>query len=76
MVWLFNSNGRSLDVYDHTGSQVATDRPFSGSWSRFPDEVLEVMKEEAVAAFQAGETQRVLRILADAAFEDIEEGTP
>lgn len=76
MTWYYTPDGNSLDVYDHTGAAVANNRAFSGGWSGIPDEVYTVMYEEATAAFQAGDTQRVLRILAEAAFEQIEEGTP
>lgn len=86
MTWLFDASGNTMDVYDQEGNLVAADRVFgsndpdndNGSWSGdFPDEVLEVMDETAVAEFQAsGITMYALQILRHAAFEKIEEGTP
>lgn len=76
MTWYFDPSGTTLDVYDHTGSKVASNREFSGVWSNFPDEVLTVMQEEAEDAVANNDTTRALYCVAYAAFEDIEEGTP
>jgi hypothetical protein len=76
MTWYFDPEGSTMDVYDHTGTLVAESRAFNGVWSDVPDEVLVVMDEEAVAAFQAGDNQYVLQTLRHAAFELVEEGTP
>jgi len=76
MTWHFDPSGKTIDVYDHTGTQVASDRPFSGVWSDIPGEVLAVMNEQAVAAFESGDTLYTLQTLRHAAFELVEEGTP
>jgi len=76
MTWNYETTETEIDVYDHTETLVAEDRAFSGAWSDYPDEVLEVMQEEAEAALETGSIRRALRIVALAAFEDIEEGTP
>jgi len=76
MTWHYDASGTNLDVYDHEGTLVAEGRPFSGSWSDVPDVVLEIMQAEAEAALATGDVRRALRIVALAAFEDIEEGAP
>lgn len=77
MTWYFSPSETTFDAYDHTGAEVATGRAFSGSWSGVaPAEVFTVMYEEADAAHDAGNTSRALRIVAEAAFKDIEQGTP
>ncbi|QIO25424.1 hypothetical protein [Haloarcula sp. JP-L23] len=77
MTWYFSPSNGSLDIYDHTGALVADGRYYSGGWTGdAPDEVYTVMQNEAVDAYKAGNTERALRILANGAFHDIEEGTP
>lgn len=76
MTWYFDPTDQTIDVYDHTGSIVADGRPIDGSWSRFPDDVLEIMDLEAVAAFERNDMAYVLQTLRHGAFELIEEGTP
>lgn len=80
MTWYYDiaADNSSMDVYDHTGALVAS-VPNDGSGFELPGDVLDVMHGEAVDAFQAaGGTvdQYVLYVLADAAFEQIEAGTP
>jgi len=76
MTWYFDVTGTRLDIYDHTGALVAEGQAFSGVWSDYPDEMFAVMQAEAEEALAIGNTERVLRIIAQAAFEDIEEGIP
>jgi hypothetical protein len=77
MTWYFAPSETTMDVYDHTGLQVATGREFGGVWSGdYPDEVLSVMQSEAEAAVSTGNVERALMIVSQAAFEDIEQGTP
>lgn len=76
MTWYFDPDVDTMDVYDHTGSLVASDIPISGWDDDFPDEVLEVIDTEAVDAYQANDVKRVLQCLRHGAFELIEEGTP
>lgn len=76
MTWYFDPDGMTMDVYDHEGTLVAADRPFSGAWSTppgYPPEVLEVMRE----AFQTGgPTSYNQALLRDAATDNIQVGTP
>jgi hypothetical protein len=84
MTWnyVISDDGTELIVWDHTAS--AGDQPLQtvalDPSNRRPDqrEVLDVMYEEAVAAYNnaGGVDQRALNILADAAFEQIERGEP
>ena len=77
MTWYFEPSETAMGIYDHTGAEVAADREFGGVWSAdYPDEVLSVMQSEAEAAVSAGDIARALLIVSQAAFEDIEEGTP
>lgn len=46
MTWHFDPSGTIIDIYDHSGTQVASGREFSGSWSGVPQVVLGVMYEE------------------------------
>lgn len=74
MTWYFDPSGTTMDVYDHTGDRVATGREFGGSWSGdFPDEVLVVMRETMKGNQPSAYNQT---LLADAATENIEQGTP
>lgn len=63
-----------MDVYDHEGTQVATDREFNGSWSDYPDEVLVVMRENIEGSNQP--TAYNQQLILDAATENIQRGTP
>lgn len=77
MTWYFDPYGTQLDVYDHTGTLIVSGVPYSGTWSDdFPDEIFDIMYQEALDAYQTNDNRRLLRILADAAFERIEQGTP
>jgi len=76
MTWYFTPAGNKVDVYDHEGTLVAEGRSFSGTWADYPEVVLEVMQAEAETALATGDVRRALRIVALAAFEDIEKGTP
>jgi len=76
VTWYFDPSGETVDVYDHEGSLVAEGKEFYGSWSGVPDVVFTVMDEQAVEAFQNGDTMYVLQTLRHGAFELIEEGNP
>lgn len=73
MTWYFDPHGTTMDVYDHTGTLVAQGREFGGTWTDYPDEVLTVMRE-SMDGDQPSAYNRSL--LADAATENIVEGTP
>jgi len=82
MTWYYQIGDGSdvLKVWDHT-QDPAVDSPLrtvenSGAGFRLPHDVLDVMYDEAVQAYNdAGGSvdDRALLILADAAFEQIEE---
>lgn len=77
MTWYFNPSGTTVDVYDHTGTLVASGREFSGRWTDEPPQVVyDVMDEEAVSAYENGDTMRMLQCLRHGAFGLVEEGTP
>jgi hypothetical protein len=76
VTWYFTASGTTLDVYDHTGAQVATDREFGGTWTGTPDIVYEIMAEEARAAVGNGDIPYAAEVFADGIADDIEEGTP
>lgn len=80
MTWHYDisNDGSSMDIYGHTGELIATLQN-DGEGHAVPHDVLDVMFDAAVAAYNdAGGTanQYALMCLADAAFEQIEEGTP
>lgn len=80
MTWYYDiaDDGGSMDVYDHTGALAETIQN-DGSGFTTPHDVLDVMYDEAVQAYNdAGGSvdMYVLMCLADAAFEQIESGTP
>lgn len=77
MTWYFQPNGDTMDVYDHNGLMVKNNYEFGGTWEdAFPDEVLDIMNEQARQAINNGDTDYALLTLADAAFEQIEHGVP
>lgn len=77
MTWHFDSHGNQMDVYDHEGERVASDVPIGGDWhGDFPNEVFDVMQAEVDDAHRNGDIQRIIWTVADAALEDIEQGTP
>jgi hypothetical protein len=81
MTWYFDPSGTKMDLYDHKGTKVREQIEFRGSWTgRFPREtIFDVMYDEARTTYtDAGGsvTQYVLLTLAEATFEQIEEGTP
>ena len=81
MTWYFDPDGATIDIYDHTGAKVREGVMFNGSWSgRFPrGPIFHAMYAEARAAYNdAGGTitEYVLLTLADATFEQIEQGMP
>lgn len=64
-----------MDVWDHDGTLVRT-VPNDGEGFIFPGDILDIMYDEAIDSYQAAGSSvdiRTLRILADAAFEQIEE---
>lgn len=76
MTWFFDPSGNTIDVYDHEGTIVVEDRAFSGSWDDppgYPQEVLTVMREAMEGDQPSAYNQS---LLADAATDNIEEGTP
>jgi hypothetical protein len=81
MTWYFDPEGSTMDVYDHTGEIVREDYEFGGSWTGpFPREsILSIMYDEAASAYNETDgvvTEYVLLTLAEATFEQIEQGTP
>jgi hypothetical protein len=78
MTWYCDASGATMDVHDHTGKKIATEREFSGSWAGdYPDEVLHVMEETAVAEYESnGFSDYLMAVLRDAIFQNIEMGTP
>lgn len=64
-IWMHFSDP-STDPPDQTA-----EREF-GTPTNFPPEVLDLAFNEAVEAYTNGETQKLLRIFADASFEQIE----
>ena len=80
MTWYYDiaDGGGSMDVYDHTGSLAKTVENDGGGFS-IPHDVLDIMFDAAVVAYNdAGGSvdDYALMCLADAAFEQIEPGTP
>lgn len=74
MTWYFDAAERWMDVYDHNGDRVAEGVEFGGRWEGdFPDEVFAVMRD-ALGDGQPSAYNQLL--LADAATENIKEGTP
>lgn len=81
MTWYFDPSDTRMDVYDHNGTLVREGLEFGGSWTgTFPRGIVfDVMYEEATSAYNdaGGQvTDYVLLTLAEATFEQIEEGTP
>jgi len=69
------------DVWDHTDTKVADGVSIEGSGvpasnGRIPDFVFDVMYQEALNEYNNSNTEAALRIVDEAAFEDIEQGTP
>lgn len=66
-----------MSVWDHT-QNPAEDTPYqtfptNGVWrGDFPDELLEVMHDDAQTAIQSGNVQRAVAIVLDMAGEQIE----
>lgn len=78
MTWHYeiSSDASTLTVTDHTGTVVA-EITNSGPGFSIPDDILAAMRAEVEAeGLQDGLSQRQIAILADAIFEDIEEGPP
>jgi len=76
MTWSYTPQGDILNVYDHTGSQVASVEGWDGSWSGVPDVVYETMAEEARKAAARGDLEYAAEVFADAIARDIRQGTP
>ena len=70
--WDINDDG-GLDVWDHEGSQVATNREWSQTWDSYPSEVLEVVRNAMDGDQPSAYNQSAL---AAAATGDIERGDP
>lgn len=80
MTWYYDiaDDSSHMDVHDHTGSLVRTVENTGGGLT-VPTDVLDVMFDVAAQDYNdaGGQvTDYSFRILADAAFEQIEEGTP
>lgn len=74
MTWYFEAHERTIDVWDHNADLVATDVEFSGVWEgNFPDEVYAVMRAELGSGQPSAYNQL---LIADAATDNIKEGTP
>lgn len=74
MTWYFEAHERWLTIWDHNGDLVADNVRFSGTWEgAFPKKVHAVMRE----AMGDGQPSRYNQLLlADAATNNIKEGTP
>lgn len=75
----FHPHGETFDLYDNSGEEIASDVPFSGTWSPPdpPQEVLDELKDLAENYYAAnGMDGYLLSNLADVWFNQIEEGTP
>jgi hypothetical protein len=81
MTWYFDPSGTTFDLYDHTGTKVRKNVEFGGTWSGdFPrnavfDEMYDVTQQSYADAGGVVD-EYVLLVLAEALFEQIEEGTP
>jgi len=83
MTWHYthDQQARSGTVWDHSGSKVEDGYDIAGSGvpsanGRIPDFVFDVMYREAMSEYTNSNIQEALRIVAEAAFEDIEQGKP
>lgn len=81
MTWYFDPERETFDLYDHEGTKVREDVEFGGGWSGdFPrDAVFSEMYDIAAESYaDAGGSadEYTLLVLAEALFEQIEEGTP
>ena len=83
MTWYFNisADKSQMDIYDHDGVLVSTiindGSGYKTGKGGIMNDVLDVMLSEAQAEFQLnGFSPKVFKILRDAAFEQIEPGTP
>lgn len=80
MTWHFDPSGETFDLYDHTGNLVASDVPFSGSWSDYPPEVTAKMREIWEGEVNLGNSpvmsEYAGRLLMHMVEGDIEGGTP
>ena len=79
MTWRYAADGTALSIWDHT-QDPATDDPHrtlsdENGWTwggDAPDEVLDVMHDDAQTAIQSGDVQRAIAITLDMAGEQIE----
>jgi len=76
MTWYFSPSGTVIDVYDHTGTEVANELAHGGTWAGTPDIVYQVMTEEIGDAATNGDITYAVEALADAIADNIEEGQP
>jgi len=76
--WWISESGTAVHVADHNGDELANSPLMNeNGWAwqgEYPNEILDAMQTEAVAAVELGDIVRALYILADAAFGDIERG--
>lgn len=77
MTWYYDisTDRSSMDVYDHTGSLITTIAN-DGTGFSIPNDVLDVMYDELQTALSNNNNTRAIKISADAACEQINEGTP
>jgi len=75
MTWYYDPHDGQIDVYDHEGTLVTSNIDVAGGWGDrgFPDEVLVVMRDNMEGDQPSAYNQA---LLADAATENIEQGTP
>lgn len=74
MTWYFEAHERTFDVWDHEGNLVAEGVAFDGVWEGdFPDEIYSVMRGAMGDATPSRYNQL---LIADAATDNIKEGTP
>ena len=70
--WDVHDDG-GLDVWDHTGEQIAENAEWSQTWDGYPTEVLHYLYD-SLEGNQPSEYNQT--VIADAAFERIERGHP
>lgn len=73
MTWTYKiTDAGNCSVYDHNGEHMTTVMN-DGSGIELPNDVLDVMHSELLAALDAGNSQRAIAVAADAACEQIKE---
>lgn len=78
MTWYYDiaDDNSEMDIYDRDGS---LDRTLTNNGGGFtiPEDVFQAIEEAAIEEYSAnGFSNRLLQLLRDAIFENIQEGTP